>query len=486
MPLDTTYQQLMRVLSARALEWLRQQIVDLPDPLPADHPALPALAQAARIAPVLSGFRGHMSPLEDIAARRLSAAIVNGAAQRVLTGKPDPLTTDIVMAGGLVAMNEPLWHLACERLAADGSLTLADHIALSVPDRVPPEAEALLSSPIPDEAVTPARIDDFAMLLMQVYRHGAIRPRFSHARIFGAAFANAMRFADWARRKRQVTAMAQMGFCLRLIDPDHDIGDLTAEVIGSQRPDGSFPVQGGFSTRDQDLSTGTQSTLMVLLMLHMAAFHRWRRPVVQPCSGRPLSASRDRFAAAVAPMVADWARAAPRCQAIDLAAAMTRATGQNWFHTCGLERVAPDTGQLQRLADRMFGDAHGARHARASLNLVRHWPDGCEHDPAMRWLRRAPVTLAPCWPEGLQAEWIDAAASKDRDGFDRCCRQAARCRPGLAGADLRAAAGHYACLALAAADHPGTLGAAEAADHLHRLCLIASLFEGDSALSAAA
>lgn len=488
MPLDTTYDQLLRMLSARGLEWLRQRIMDIPDPIELDHPDVMALAQTARLAPVMSGLRGHLSPLEDIATRRLTSQIVTQASGRVLLGDQDSRACAVVLAGELVSTGDPIWRLAKDALSSDPALSLADRIAMSTaPDRdLIVAAEEILCAPVPEEVLSAARINEFAWILMQVYRFGAVRPRFTHARVYGEAYANALRFADWARRKGQVTAMAQMVYCLRLIDAEINISDLMAEIIGSQRPDGSFPEKTGFSNKDQDFQTGLWPTLMAVAALNMVTWRRWRgRDRPAPLS-RPLSACRDRFAAMITPNVSDWAKTSSRDQRIALAAAMTRATGQNWFARCGLRRVAPDANQLERLANALFGDVLAVRHAHESLDLARHWPDGRETDPAMRWLRRSPVILRQSLPVDLERAWAEAVDQGDIDAFDQCCRQAALCQPGQAGAAIRAAAGRHAMIALTAAEDAVAMDAWTAAGHLQRLCVMSSLFEVDGTMAAAA
>lgn len=76
MTLDTSYDQMMHILSARGLEWVRRHVDALPDPLPAGHDAVAPLSQAARLAPVCSGLRGSVSPLEIFVRRRLDDRLV--------------------------------------------------------------------------------------------------------------------------------------------------------------------------------------------------------------------------------------------------------------------------------------------------------------------------------------------------------------------------------------------------------------------------
>lgn len=493
MPLDATYDQLMRLLSARGLEWFRQRVGDLPDPLPSDHSALPALAAAGRIAPALSGLRGHMSPLEEIVRRRLSFSLVLEASERLLDEAHDDDTAALVLAGYPTGAQEAaLWQLAMSALADTPEAALVDRIAAAGrPCRAMlAEVEGIICAPMPSETITEDRIDGFARLVMQLYGFGATRPQFSHARIYGEVFTRLLRLADWAQRRGAVTAMAQTAFCLRLIDPDHDISPLIAEIISCQRPDGSFPCRAGHSTRDQELADGAWPTLMALAALNIAAWRRWRGPRPQIGHDRPLTNCRDHFAAALAPRAEGWAARLTATRRLELAAGMSRATGENWFARLQLRRIAPGRDQLLTLARQVFGDAYAARHARQTLDLDRHWPD--EHEQggdarAFRWLRGAavafPAATASC-DELTSGELAERGAAR---GFDQLCREALD-RPQAASARCwRAAARRHAREALRALDRPGApVKLSEALAHLDRLCLMAQLFEGEHALAAAA
>lgn len=482
MPLDSSYEQLMRLLSARGLDWLRQRITDLPDPVTADDTSIDALALTARLAPALSGLRGHKSPLEDIAARRLSRQVVCDAADAVLSGSGSGEQRGLVLAGRLVAGDHPLWQLAVLALAQDRDLPLADRLAASqgADPHMLSEAEEVISAPVPEEALTASKVGRFACVLIQLYRFGADRPCFSHARIYGAAHANALRFAEWARRQRHVTAMSQMAFCLRLIDPDHDLSDLMAEVIASQRPDGSFPEKAGFSTRDQGLEEGVRPTLASLAALHMAGWRGWSG-TREVAPARPLHGCRDLFAATIRENVEIWFSGQPREDGLRMAAVMTRATGENWFHRGGFQGYSPDAGELQALAAEVFGAAHAARHARDTLNLTA-WPADWKNDARLRWLRGATLILKPA------ESWCDRAGEMlaDTDRFDETCLALLACQPVEPAAALVKTARLHARNALAAARRPEELTPAQASAYLGRLCRIAQLFEADPRLQAAA
>lgn len=478
----------MRLLASRSLGWLRQHVMDLPDPLPTDHPALAALPRIARLAPTLSGLRGCMSPLEDIVRRRFHPNLVLQAARAVLEDRASGPVRETVIAGGLVAGHDPVWQLASLALADDPATPLCDRLALSphATAGMIAEAEAVIGAPVPRDATSEDRIDGFARLLMQLYRFGAVRPRFSRARIFGDAHAKATRFADWARRHGRVTAMAQMAVCLRLIDPDHDLSDLMAEVISSQRPDCSFPARTGFSTRDQDLGTGLEPTLMTLAALHLAGYGGWRGARLVATAPRPLARCRDLLAAVTAPMAEEWAGSASRGRALALAATMTRATGENWFHRCGLHQHSPGTAELRALARAVFGDVRAAGHARSTLQLDRHWPSDWRGDAAMRWLRGVAVVLK----HGDSGAIWSTSRPEDLGAvphlFDRHCHEALACAPGPVDGPVRAVVWRHAYRAVSLCERADDLKPHEALAHLQRLCLIAQIFETDRPAAAAA
>lgn len=486
MPLDASYDQLMRLLSARGLEWFRQRVMDLPDPLPADHPDIAALALAGRMAPVLSGLRGHVSPLEDIVTRRLGLPLILAASARTLEGDSCPRLAGVVLAGGLLAADQPLWRLAMAALADDMSGAPADRLAAGAraDEALVAEAEAVICCHGPVDA---AGIDRLSGVLMQLYAFGAARPQFSHPRIYGTAFARLLRCADWAGREGSIIAMAQTAYCLRLIDADHDIAPLIAEIIANQRPDGSFPAEASHCARDQDLLAGAWPTLMALAALNLAAWKRWRGPRPDAGRERPFSSCRDHVAAALAPQFAVWAQDATPAMRLTLAAVLTRASGENWFLRMGLRRVAPSRAQLIGLSARLFGDPYAARHARQALNLQRHWPHDLEQGSpgdALRWLRGAPVALRLQGP--FAPPDADSVGAGGCEAFDRSCQAALAGYPAAISPAWRASARHHARLAIAAMDAPARLSPAEALEHLHRLCLIAHIVEGDSAMAAAA
>lgn len=246
------YTQLLTLIAARSQNWLRQQIDLLdPDSDPQD-PVRGLMAEIALTAQVCGGFRGTEAPLQAFLRRRLGS--------------------------GAGLQFSPEWALAGWTSGLEPG-SLPDRLARSGPSdpALLAEAEALLRRPIPDESLTDQAVETYARVLALCYRFGAERPRFARTRTYGDAFANCLRFADWAERRGRLMPLAQMVFCLCLIDPDHDAGAMLADVISSQRPDGSFPLRIGFGTAE-GTAAALRPTLAVLLALHAAIYRRWSNP----------------------------------------------------------------------------------------------------------------------------------------------------------------------------------------------------------------
>ncbi len=256
MPLDTPLVQLQHVLSARAQAWFRYRIEALPDPLPADDAAVALLCQTAILARACSQIRGSRVPLEAFVAARLTPAVLAAARARATDADQQAL---IAMAA----------QTGCDMGAAPVNLALRLAVAGTQDAALMPEVEALLTTPIPAEVLTPAHVDLFARVLMQVYHHGARRPRFSSARVYGDAFANCLRFLNWAEKGNHLAALSQLCVCLRLIDRDYDLSEPMARLISCQRPDGSYPVRLGYGTDDQAIHQAWYPTLMSILALQI-------------------------------------------------------------------------------------------------------------------------------------------------------------------------------------------------------------------------
>lgn len=271
MPHDLAYKQLLTLINARSQQWLRNRIESLPLLSAPGDPHLADLAEITVAAHICTGLRGSPAPLQTFVRSRFTPEFTRDFVDG-LSRQPGRAT------GSGAAFLRLLPQADLARMGLAGS-SLVERLALSGPsDRgLLAEAEAALRSPIPEERLTEQDVDSHAHLLMLCYRFGAERPRFADARTYGDAFANCLRYAAWAERKGKLTALAQMCFCLCLIDPDHDVAPLLGDLIASQRPDGSFPARIGFGTADQD-HAALRPTLAALVALHMAVHRRWHTP----------------------------------------------------------------------------------------------------------------------------------------------------------------------------------------------------------------
>lgn len=246
------YTQLLSLVAARSQNWLRQQIDCLDCGDASDGDAGTLLAEVAVTAKVCGAFRGTEAPLQVFLRKRL------GTGTDILVS-PACVVTGLGASAGADGL--------ADRLARSG---LSDPALLA-------EAEAFLRRPVAAERLTDRDIDAYFRVLSQCYRFGAKRPRFSSVRTYGDAFANCLRFADWAERRGRLMPLAQMVFGLCLIDPDHDVSAMLSDVIASQRPDGSFPERMGFGTAE-GTTAALRPTLAALLALHAVIYRRWRNP----------------------------------------------------------------------------------------------------------------------------------------------------------------------------------------------------------------
>lgn len=412
--MDGSLNQLMRLLANRGTEWLRQKIMELPDPCPVDHPGIGLLARAGRVAPVLTGFRGRLSPLEVIVQRRLRPDLVRAAAARIIAGDRSETMVELVLSGALVARTDPTWQMAGEALVEDGNLPLSWRLALSDAPSLPHQAEALLTAP-QTEASDAEQVRRFTELLMQLCQHGARRPRLSAARSYAAIFRNLQTLADRSRSAGCVRSRARLAICLCLLDPEHDITDLMADLIQVQRPDGSFPPRLSFSTANQPFKEGGVATLEVVTALHAAVYRRWR-------GARPVWISSHPLRQALRDGAEEVTKLAGNGGTVETAVLLSCATGGNWLHRLSPER--PQVHALPRLARLCFRDPVAARHLRHWLNM----PDPGIHIKGVdkldeRWLRGKPVTLRAPSPT-LLALWERAALSSDETAFVECTRLA--------------------------------------------------------------
>lgn len=271
MPYDFAYRQLLTLIAARSQQWLRHRIDLMPrTAVPEDQ--IDDLAEMVVAAHVCSGLRGTAAPLQAFVQSRFNAEFTDSFIARFQSDM-----TDGTCRGGALLRCLPAGQR--DGIALTETRSLADRLAASdAPDpALWAEIETELRRPIPEERLGDSAVESYAGVLTLAYRFGAERPRFASTQTYGDAFANCLRFADWARRKGRLAPLAQMIFCLCLIDPDHDVTPMLAEAISSQRPDGSFPVRIGFGTADQD-GAALRPTLAVLVALHMAIHRRWRTP----------------------------------------------------------------------------------------------------------------------------------------------------------------------------------------------------------------
>lgn len=376
MALDATYDHLLRLLANRGLGWLREQIQALPPRLAPNHPAVPPLSMAARLAPVLSGLRGTASPLESIVAQRFDAVLAARVTAALWRKDADSDRLAPLLAGaGPVAHQQPLWQLARQYLATRPLRDLAERLELARSlDPAQPDAaliaetEAFLSRPVSELELTHFHIDLFYRVLTGLYHFGAERPRILSPRIFGKAFDNCLHFLKWAQANNNLTAIAQVATCLRLIDPDHDMGEILADVIPYQRPDGSFPPRCGWSDQPQDLASGALPTLVVVGALHLITYRRWQARLPQLAQPQPIHACCDQVAARVIQRLPE-VRALPLSQRLFAAASISRATGRDGFRMLGLQGHAPGRADMQELAWQLASFPEAARHAQQTLSM---------------------------------------------------------------------------------------------------------------------
>lgn len=265
---NAAYKQLLTLICARSQQWLRHQIDALPSNCGSGDPAISQLAEIATAANICGGFRGSEAPLQSFMRSRLTPEFM----ATLIEGLEDNQRDRRGMA--LLRFMPPDRGVA---LSVTGPL--ADRLALSDPPGAGllAEAETFLQRPVLHEALTDDTVDHYARVMMLCYRFGAERPRFSRSRTYGEAFSNCLRMAEWAAGHGRTEPLAQMCFCLGLIDPDHEVSPWLGDLIASQRPDGSFPIRLGFGTANQD-GTALRPTLAVLTALHMAIHGRWNAP----------------------------------------------------------------------------------------------------------------------------------------------------------------------------------------------------------------
>lgn len=265
---DSAYVQLLNLIAARSQQWLRNRIELMPNDPASDE----RLAEMAIAAHICTGLKGADAPLRAFLRHRMPDDVSESIFGRF---QKDKLK---LMSAGDAGHAASSAGYCFPFLASDISFPAAAFAMTDRSEAFPfDDAEAFLRRPIPDDQLDEGVIETYAWALAITYRFGAERPRFASARTYGAAFGNCLRLADWAQCKGKLLPLVQMIFCLCLIDPDHDVREMLADVISSQRPDGSFPARIGFGTADQG-DEAFRPTLATVVALHMAIHRRWRRP----------------------------------------------------------------------------------------------------------------------------------------------------------------------------------------------------------------
>lgn len=266
---DPAYRQLLTLIGARSQQWLRSRIDQLPVAADLGDNFADDVTEIAVAAYICSGLRGTPVPLQQFISNRFKSRIIPNPKAGFSRDSGSADWRSARLFKGLTDVDPTPALSGASMFPADrASLVRPLEAALLA------EAEEMLRTPIPEERLTDQAIDTYASVLALCYCFGMERPRFASARTYGDAFSNCLRFANWAERKGRLMPLAQMCYCLCLIDPDHDVAPMLADIISSQRPDGSFPARIGFGTADQD-NSALRPTLAALVALHMAIYRRW-------------------------------------------------------------------------------------------------------------------------------------------------------------------------------------------------------------------
>lgn len=259
---EPAYTQLLNLISARSQQWLRGRLEKLAAVDDPDDRDICNLSQIAVAANICSGLRGSPAPLKVAFERQYKPELIDCF---LVDYQRNSLREGLAGLAGrktaVPAIDDLDWPA--------GGLS-EDHALFQLVEKV-------LRQPVPRAQINDAVIVRYGRLLALSYRHGAARPRFASTKTYGEAFANCQRFADWAHRKGHLAPLALMCFCLCLIDPDYDVAPLLADLISSQRPDGSFPLRMGFGTADQ-ADEALEPTIAATIALQMAVHRRWHTP----------------------------------------------------------------------------------------------------------------------------------------------------------------------------------------------------------------
>lgn len=468
-------EQLAQMVTARGLEWLRQSIMDLPENCGPDHPNLLGLASVARAAPVLSGFRGRISPLEVIVKRRASPSMVREAAQRCLDGARDRATMQLVQAGTLLSPQDPIWQMACHTLARDGNISLARRLGLDEQRRLEQVAERALTLPQLD--INPEQVAAYSRLVIQMYELGAARPRLADVRSITIIYDNLCRMAEWGIENRCTASVAWTAFSLKLIDPDHDTTEAIVELMQYQLEDGSFPSRLAYSREKQDFNNGVFPTLLTVMALHAAIYRRWRGKAAVPVQEKPLHAAAKLCAEAAIQKLGG------EDPTLEQAAVLGQVTGRDWIGRLGVSYWVLTPAQSVHLAALCFRDPISARHVRSRISL-HHIPDLDDTTRAeVSWLHGRPVVISEPLPATLLADWQQAAVAADTQGFMRLARLASHYHIGRLPDAIHTMARQMAAKAIYECP---TAPLDETMTHIQQLNLLAQLFEPAQLLEAAA
>lgn len=470
-----TVEQLAQLVSARAMDWLQRHILALPEPCGTGHPGLSGLATAARVAPILTGFRGRISPLEVIVRRRVSDDMIRQAARRYLDGARDYATLQLFQAGHFIIPHDPLWQLACRSMVDDGGIPLARRLSVGSKESLACVAEIALTRFYRD--LNCDEITAYAQIVVQSFEFGTALPPLSDKRSTTRIYDTLRQMAEWAMQEGCTTSVAWTAFCLRLVNPDHDITKAIAKLMQFQRADGSFPLRLVACDKPQEFAEAAHPTLLALMALHSALYRRWRGPRPASVQGRPLHAIARNMAEKAAGQLGH------NQPTLEQAVVLSRATGRDWIARLGLSHRILSPRQSIRLAGLCFRDPISARQLRNRISL--HEIPGLNDigQAEVRWLEGKPIVISDPLPDALLATWKRAASADDTAAFLHCTRLAAHFHAGpLPGAIHQMA--HR--LAFAATDVGPDATLEERMTHLERLNLMAQIFEPDEQLAAVA
>lgn len=469
-----TVRRLTHTVAARGLEWLNQKIMALPEACGKDHPDLLPLAMAARTAPILSGLCGRMSPLEVVVRHRVSLAMIGQATARCLDGTRDPASLHLFHAGAHLYPRNPGWHLASHCLLHDRQLPLVDRIGL---DSSALEGIAERALTRPQLRPSLAEIMIYGQLVAHVYQYGMVRPRFGDKRSFSTIHQTLQQMMEWAFHEGCTRSLALTTYCLRLVDPDHDITEAMVELMQSQRPDGSFAPHLGHSVEPQDFATGGAATLLTMIALHAGLYRPGRGPVLTRTCDRPFQTMARQTAEAALKM------SGVSAQSLEHAIILGRAVRRDLTGTLPISFGVLQPAQLVVIARLCFGDAGSARHLRHRINLPEVAGLKGLQQVEANWLRGKPVVIGPGLPRALMALWKRSAIARDDRTFMQCTRWAAHFHVGPLPDDIRA----MACrIAQPAQDQSLNPSLEQLVSHVDRLNMLAHVFDAEQAMAAVA